>query len=106
MAKFMNVTKEIVKLAGTSSVCLVLGGVVTAVTPPGVGLLFKGATYVGSCVVALAAADPIEKAIDSKFNDLDEIVEESKGYVELYRQAAELERQLKELKNEKMKEES
>ena len=106
MAKFMNVTKEIVKLAGTSSVCLVLGGVVTAVTPPGVGLLFKGATYVGSCVVALAAADPIERAVDKRFEDLEEMTEEAKGYVELYRQAAELERQLKELKKENDKKES
>lgn len=106
MAKGINVVKEVVKLAGTSSVCLVMGGVVTAVTPPGVGLLFKGATYLGSCVVAMAAADPIERAVDKRFEDLEEITEEAKSYVELYKQATELEKQLKELKKEKMEKES
>lgn len=81
--------KEILTCAGSSSVFMLVGGIVTAVMPPQVGLLYKGAAYIGGLVLSMVAADPIGDVIDRKFEEGKILIDQAKECVNTLKEVKE-----------------
>lgn len=86
MGKKMNMAKSCVKLLGSASVQMMIGGLVKAVIPPEVSIIYKAGAYVGSCVVALCASDPIDRAVDKQFVTIEALVEETRKNIDILKQ--------------------
>ena len=86
MSKFLNATKSGAKMLGTASVQMLLGGLVAAVIPPNVSVAYKAAAAIGGCVVAMCANDPIDRAVEKQFADIEAAVEETKRNIEILKQ--------------------
>lgn len=86
MGKKMEMARTGAKLLGTASVQMMLGGIVTAVIPPQVSIVYKGACFVGSCLAMMAVNKPVSEAIDETFDNIEAQVEETKKSIEILKQ--------------------
>lgn len=102
MAKMspMEKGKSIAKILGEGSVQIMMGGVVAAVLPSGVGVACKAIAYVGACIVAACLTDPIDSMIDKKFDATSDAIRQIKKDIEILKSTEEIE-----IKIEKDKEE-
>ena len=90
MGKKMEMARTGAKLLGTASVQMMLGGIVTAVIPPQVSIVYKGACFVGGCLAMMVANKPVSDAIDETFNSLEAQIEEAKKSIEFLKQEPEV----------------
>ena len=77
------------KLLGTASVQMMIGGVVQAVVPPQVSVIYKAAITVGSCLAAMAVSKSVDGAVDETFDNLQAVAEQTKHYIEVLREKEE-----------------
>lgn len=81
----MNINGAIrdgVKLATSGSVQMMIGGIVAAVVPKNISIIYKVAAYVGSTVVAAFAGEKLDEYIDSKIDEVKETVDTVKDIIE------------------------
>lgn len=86
MANMMEKGKEGLKMLGTASVQMMIGGLVAAIVPPHVSMVYKAAAYVGSCVVAMCISDPVDKVVDKQVETIQAVVDQTKQYVDILQQ--------------------
>ncbi len=86
MNDILGKAKSAVKLLGSASVEMMIGGIVTAVIPANVSVVYKAAVYVGSCVAAMCVSDPIDRVVDRQFDDIQAVIEETKNCVATLKQ--------------------
>lgn len=87
MADVKEKAKDGLKLLGTASVQMMIGGVVAAVMPPQVSAIFKTAAYIGSCVAAMCVSDPIDRVVDKQFETMESVIGQVKTYAEIIKQS-------------------
>ena len=81
----IETAKSIAKLTGQVSVQMMLGGLSAAVMPPTIGIPFKIIYFVGSCIVASCAKNPVDKAVEEGFDSAIEVYETTKKNIEILR---------------------
>ena len=81
--KIRNVARTVTKLAASTSVQMMIGGVAMAVVPPHISIIYKIAAGVGSFVVAACASEHTDKMVDKHFDELDDIVDVTKFFVDI-----------------------
>ncbi len=86
MGKTMNMLRGGAKLLGTASVQMMIGGIATAVIPPQVSVIYKGACLVGSCLAAMAVNKPVANAVDETFDNIEAQIEETKRSIEILKE--------------------
>ena len=86
MGKKMEMARTGAKLLGTASVQMMLGGIVTAVIPPQVSIVYRGACFVGSCLAAMAVNKPVSEAVDETFDSIEAQIKETKQSIEILKQ--------------------
>lgn len=74
--KIGSATRQITKLATSGSVQIMLGGLVAAVIPKQISIVYKIATWIGSTVVASFVGDKLDEYVDEKLNDVEELATE------------------------------
>lgn len=70
-----NDFREGVKLLSAGSVQMMIGGIVAAVMPKNVSIIYKTAAYIGSVVVSGFAGSKVDVYIDEKLDKLSESIE-------------------------------
>lgn len=81
----MNINGAIrdgVKLATSGSVQMMIGGIVAAVVPKNISIIYKVAAYVGSTVVAAFTGEKLDEYIDGKIDEVKETVDTVKDIIE------------------------
>lgn len=63
------------QILGTCTVQMVVGGVITAIMPPEVSVVYKAATKVGAYIAAGVITKALDDSVNKTFDDIDEIVE-------------------------------
>lgn len=90
MANLGKVLRASAKLAAGASVEIMIGGVMAAVVPGNVGPLFKAVAGLGTVLVAAFASDKMETYVDSKCDEVrdmvQETVDEAKRNIDILRQ--------------------
>lgn len=76
-----GIIRDGVKLATSGSVQMMIGGIVAAVVPKNVSILYKVVAYVGSTVVAAFAGEKLDEYIDSKIDEVEETMGEVKDII-------------------------
>lgn len=80
----MQISKTVrdgVKLATSGSVQMMLGGIVAAVIPPQVSVVYKAAAYIGGTMVAWFAGEKMDEFVDRKLDEVGEAVDTVKAMV-------------------------
>ena len=85
----MERCKEGSKLLGTASVQMMIGGLVKAIVPPHVSVVYKAAVYVGSCVAAMCIADPVDRVVEQKFEAIQALSDQTKAYIDALKEEEE-----------------
>lgn len=75
MKKGEALAREIAKLVTSGSVQMILGGVVAAVVPKNVSVLYKAACWIGTTAIAAFAGEKMDDFVDEKVDDVKECVE-------------------------------
>lgn len=83
MARKIDKVKGLIKLAGTASTQMMIGGIVAAVVPANVSIVYKVAAYVGSCVVAMCIDKPVSDVVDTQFDQIQAVVDQTKEYIDI-----------------------
>lgn len=86
MSKTMDTIRVGAKFLGTASVQMMIGGIVTAVIPPQVSMVYKGACLVGSCLASMAVNKPVSEAVDETFDNIEAQIEETKQSIKILKQ--------------------
>lgn len=71
--------REGVKFSTSGAVQMMIGGIMAAVMPPQVSLLYKAATCVGSLMVAWYAGEKMDSFVDEKLDDVELVIDEVKA---------------------------
>ena len=74
------------QLLGTATVQMVVGGVITAIMPPEVSVVYKTAVKVGSYLAAIAVTKAVDSAVNETFDDIEVVVDEVNKYVDILQQ--------------------
>lgn len=74
------------QLLGTATVQMVVGGVITAIMPPEVSVVYKTAVKVGSYLAAIAVTKAVDSAVSETFDDIEAVVDEVNKYVDILQQ--------------------
>lgn len=74
------------QLLGTATVQMVVGGVITAIMPPEVSVVYKTAVKVGSYLAAIAVTKAVDSAVNETFDDIEAVVDEVNKYVDILQQ--------------------
>ena len=87
MFKVNDGIRSVAKLVSSGSVQVVFGGVVAAVMPANMGLVFKAATYIGGMVVASRAGEVLDKHVDHICDQIEEIVNDAELEIKITKDA-------------------
>ena len=71
--------RSVVKASTSGSISMVIGGIVVAVIPPQVSILYKAAAFVGGTMVAWFTGDKLEGFVDEKMDDIYDVVDSVKA---------------------------
>ena len=74
------------QLLGTATVQMVVGGVITAIMPPEVSVVYKTAVKVRSYLAAIAVTKAVDSAVSETFDDIEAVVDEVNKYVDILQQ--------------------
>ena len=66
--------REGVKLVTTGSVRIMLGGLVAAVIPPQVNVIYKAAAWIGGVVISTFVGDKLDQYIDEQIDQAKECI--------------------------------
>ena len=70
------------KIVAADSVRIMIGGIVAAVMPPQISIVYKTVTAIGSCFIAGFVGEKIENYVDRKIDEYVEVVEEVKDEIQ------------------------
>ena len=78
----MKIFRAGTKLVASDSVKVMIGGIVAAVMPPNVSIVYKAVTAIGSLIVAGFVGEKIEDYVDRKIDDCVEVVDVIKDEIQ------------------------
>lgn len=78
----MKIIRAGTKMVASDSVRIMIGGVVAAVMPKQISIVYKAVTAVGSCIIAGFVGEKIEDYVDRKIDEYVEVVEEVKDEIQ------------------------
>lgn len=79
--KVKETIRDAVKLVTTGSVQMMIGGIVAAVMPPQVSVLYKVGAYIGGLVLAGYAGEKLDPYVDKKLDEVEEIIDDAKRVI-------------------------
>ena len=71
--------REGVKLSTSGAVQIMIGGIVAAVIPPQVSVIYKIAAYIGGLMVTWYAGEKMDEFVDKKLDETEEVIDEVKA---------------------------
>ena len=76
----INITTigQAVKLSTSAAIDITLGGLVKAVMPPKISIIYKAASYVGSAMLAWYVNDKMNDFVDEKMKNIEECINDLK----------------------------
>lgn len=84
--KVLDKCKVGAQILGTATVQMVIGGVITAIMPPEVSVVYKTAVKVGSYLAAMAVTKAVDNAVGETFEQIEGVVDEVQKYVDVLQQ--------------------
>lgn len=84
--KVLDTCKIGAQLLGTATVKMVVGGVITAIMPPEVSVVYKTAVKVGSWIAAGVVSKAVDNAVNETFDNVEAVVNEINNYVDVLKQ--------------------
>ena len=82
MSKIESAVRSGAKLITSGSVQMLIGGVVAAVIPKQVSIIYKAATWIGSTVIAAYAGSKMDAFVDEKIDEAKDVIDEVKENIE------------------------
>lgn len=93
--------RDVVKFVGSGSIQMVLGGIVAAVVPKNVSIVYKTVSYIGTTIAAVFIGDQMNSFIDEKIDAVEEILNQTSDIIAQSKTEIEyVSKKMKELKGE------